>query len=214
MARRIPRKKGKGFGLERISDDIRAAANQALRNAAKDVLNDLADKSPNWSGVFRGSWYVETSDGKRGVKSGSDGKYNLFNIPQLNVQGRGAGGRFTSVPASRGKIELFIGNSAPYATQAMDLEPYEYPQLEKGQSLPPPKGSIYEHGYRPEGGMRGDVVPAGFGDGANPPNRSTAPLDWYSTYMNGGAFRAAFDKGARAGFLEPVNRPRFNRPAQ
>lgn len=216
MARRIPRKKGKGFGIEKMSDDIRNAAVDALRNAAKEVLNDLGTASPNWSGIFRDSWYVETFDGKQATKvGGENGKYNLFNIPQLKTQGRNARGQFAkAVPISRGKIELFIGNFSPYATQAMDLEPYEYPILEKGEKLPPPKGSIFARGYRPKGGMRGEVYEPGFGDDANPPNTSTAPLDWYSTYMEGGAFRAAFNKGAKAGFLEARNRPRFNRPAQ
>jgi hypothetical protein len=210
MARRIQRKAAKGFNndFSRLSNDVRRAAVGALRNAAKEVLNDLAERGPNWRGGFQESWYVETPTGKRGVKAGGEGgKYNLFNIPELNVRGRDARGRF-SATAPTARTELFIGNSAPHATQAMDLEPYEYPMLDKGQRLPPPKGSIYEHGYRPDGGMRGDVTPAGFGDSANPPNRSTAPLDWYSSYMNGGEFRAAFNRGAKAGFLEARNKPR------
>jgi hypothetical protein len=205
MARRIARKAGKGFSgdFRNLPEDIRRNAVNALRNAAKEVLNDLAEASPNWSGAFRKSWYVETPDGKRGVKAASDdGKYNLFNIPQLGPQNRNAKGQFGFLVPPTSRTTLFIGNSAPYARQAMDLEPYEYPNLPKGKRLPAPKGSIYEYGYRPEGGMRGDVVPAGFGDDATPPNRSTAPLDWYSTYMNGGQFRAAFNRGAKAGFLE------------
>jgi hypothetical protein len=203
VARRAPRKKGKGFGIEKMSDDIRSAAVDALRNAAKEVLNDLGTASPNWSGIFRDSWYVETFDGKQATKvGGENGKYNLFNIPQLKTQGRNAKGQFTkAVPISRGKIELFIGNSSPYATQAMDLEPgkFAYPGFE-------PAGEEQPRGKRQDG-IRGKLEKPGG-------NRSTAPLDWYSTYMEGGAFRAAFNKGAKAGFLEARNRPRFNRPAQ
>lgn len=203
MARRIQRKKGKGFGIEKMSEDIRNAAIDALRNAAKEVLNDLAEVSPNWSGNFRESWYVETFDGKRGVKTGGQGgKYNLFNIPLLKAQSRNAKGQFTkAVPISTGKIELFIGNLSPYATQAMDLEPgdFFYPGFE-------PAGPEQPRGERQDR-IRGKLKRPGG-------NRSTAPLDWYSTYMEGGAFRAAFNKGARAGFLEARDRPRFNRPAQ
>lgn len=211
MARRAPRRAGKGFGndLRNLAPDVRKAAFNALRNAAKEVLNDLGAISPNWGGTFRESWYVETPDGKRGVKrTGENAKYNLFNIPQLGTQSRTARGRFGPVVPPTNKVQLFIGNSAPHATQAMDLEPYEYPNLPKGERLPPPKGRIYEMGVRPAGGMRGDVEPLGFGDDRPPPNRSTAPLDWYSTYMGGGAFTAAFNKGAKAGFLEARNRPR------
>lgn len=203
MARRIPRKKGKGFGIEKMSDDIRNAAVDALRNAAKEVLNDLGTASPNWSGIFRDSWYVETGDGKPAAKiGGNGGNYNLFNIPQLKTQGRNARGQFTkAMPISSGKVELFIGNSSPYATQAMDLEPgnFFYPGFE-------PAGQEQPRGQRQDG-IRGKLKKPGG-------NRSTAPLDWYSTYMEGGAFRAAFNKGAKAGFLEARNRTRFNRPAQ
>jgi hypothetical protein len=191
MARRAPRRAGKGFGndLSNLPPDIRKAAFDALRNAAKEVLNDLAKISPNWGGAFRESWYVETPDGKRGVKpTGENGKYNLFNIPQLNVRGRDVRGRFTSTPPTS-KTQLFIGNSAPYAQEAMDLIPgtFGYPGFE-------PAGEEQPRGTR-QNGIRGDLKAPGN-------NRSTAPLDWYSTYMGGGAFTAAFNKGAKAGFLE------------
>lgn len=207
MVRRTPKRRpakkaGKGFGVEKMSDDMRKAAINALRNAAKDVLNDLSSIGPNWSGDFKQNWYVETASGQRGKVGGEPGRYNLFNIPQLLTQGRDARGRFTSVlPASTGKIELFIGNDSPYATQAMDLEPgdFFYPGFE-------PAGEEEPRGERKDR-IRGKLKRPGG-------NRSTAPLDWYSTYMEGGAFKAAFNKGAKAGFLEARNRPRFNRPAQ
>lgn len=203
MARRkAVKRKGKGFGIERMSDDIMIAATNALRNAAKDVLNDLAAEGPNWGGNFRNDWYVETSDGKRGTQtSGADGKYNLWNIPLLTQQGRNTRGQFTrAMPINRNKIELLIGNSSSYATQAMDLEPggFIYPGFE-------PAGEEQPRGLRKDG-IRGKLKPPGG-------NRSTAPLNWYTTYMEGGAFTAAFNKGAKAGFLVPANRPRFSRPA-
>ena len=200
MARRKrPVKKGKGFGIEKMADDVRDAAINALRNAAKEVINDLAAISPDWSGEFKESWFVETADGKRGKEGGEGGKYSLFNIPQLKVQGRNAKGQFTAAkPISAGKIELFIGNSSPYAQEAMDLIPgsFRYPGFE-------PKGQVVAKGKRQDN-IRGKI------DQGRGNNRSTASLDWYTTYMEGGAFTAAFNKGAKAGFLVPVNRPRFN----
>ena len=80
----------------------------------------------------------------------------------------------------------------------MDLIPgnFVYPGFE-------PKGQVVARGKRQDN-IRGKIE-QGRGN-----NRSTAPLDWYTTYMEGGAFTAAFNKGAKAGFLVPVNRPRFN----
>jgi|694.fasta_scaffold84742_2 hypothetical protein len=188
MARRAPRRAGND--LRNLAPDVRKAAFDALRNAAKEVLNDLAEISPNWGGAFRESWYVETSDGKRGVKpTGEGGKYNLFNIPQLGTQSRTARGQFGPVVPPANKVQLFIGNLAPYAQEAMDLIPgrFKYPGFE-------PAGEEQPRGTR-QNGIRGDLRAPG-------KNRSTAPLDWYSTYMGGGAFTAAFNKGAKAGFLE------------
>jgi hypothetical protein len=71
----------------------------------------------------------------------------------------------------------------------MDLIPgdFVYPGFE-------PAGEEQPRGAR-QNRIRGDLkAPGG--------NRSTAPLNWYSTYMGGGAFAAAFNKGAKAGFLE------------
>jgi hypothetical protein len=194
MARRAG--EGSGNDLRNLAPDVRKAAFDALRNAAKEVLNDLAEISPNWGGAFRESWYVETPDGKRGVKpTGEGGRYNLFNIPQLGTQSRTARGQFGPVVPPANKVQLFIGNSASYAQEAMDLIPgrFKYPGFE-------PAGEEQPRGTR-QNGIRGDLRAPG-------KNRSTAPLDWYSTYMGGGAFTAAFNKGAKAGFLEARNRPR------
>lgn len=201
MARRRPqRRRAKGFGVQKMSDDMRNAAIDALRNAAKEVLNDLAAASPNWSGNFRNSWYVETADGRRGARpAGDGGGYSLFNIPGLKVQGRNEKGQFTRArPISSGKVELFIGNDSPYAQEAMDLIPgtFGYPGFE-------PEGPVVARGKRQDN-IRGKLEGRGS-------NRITAPLDWYSTYMEGGAFAAAFNKGADAGFLNVRNRSRFNR---
>ena len=193
MARRIPgRKKGgnKKSDISQMSSDITSAAVDALRNAAKEVLNDLSAASPNWSGDFRNSLYVETSDGARGTKpAGDGGNYNLFNIPLLKVQGRDVKGRFTkAVPISNKKIELLIGNNSPYAQEAMDLIPgnFFYPGFD-------PAGEVVARGKRQDG-IRGKLEGRGN-------NRITAPLHWYSTYMEGGAFAAAIKKGAKAGFI-------------
>jgi hypothetical protein len=203
--RRKPMKKGKGFGLEKMSDEIRDAAFTALRNAAKEVVNDLAAISPAWGGDFRDSWYVETADGKRGARPGvKDGKYNLFNIPLLKTQGRNAKGQFTSaMPASGSKVELFIGNSSPYAQEAMDLIPGKFIRQEED----PIKAPVAIG--RRVGKYRGDVKKMSTEEileRGKRPAMSTAKKDWYDTYMGGGEFKTAIKKGAKAGFLIPVNK--------
>lgn len=206
MARRKrPVKKGKGFGIEKMAEDVRDAAINALRNAAKEVVNDLAAIGPAWSGEFRQDWYVETADGKRGVQGrGEDGKYNLFNIPQLKVQGRNAKGQFTAAkPISAGKVELFIGNSSPYAQEAMDLIPGKFIRQEEGPIKEPVAVG------RRVGKFRGDVKEMSTEEileRGKRPAISTAQKDWFTNYMEGGAFKDAFKKGAKAGFIRFANK--------
>jgi len=203
--RRNSSKKGKGFGLEKMSDEIKEAAVTALRNAAKEVLNDLVAIGPAWSGEFRDSWYVETADGKKGARPGGrDGKYNLFNIPLLKAQGRNAKGQFTSsLPTGIGKIELLIGNSSPHAQEAMDLIPGIFKRQEDGPIKEPV--AIGKRVGRYRGDVK-DVSTEKIMESGKPPAMSTAEKDWYSTYMEGGAFKAAVAKGAKAGFLIPLNK--------
>jgi hypothetical protein len=188
-----------------MSEDIQKAAISALRNAAKEVLNDLAEAGPAWSGEFRDSWYVETTDGERGVKvGGDDGKYNLFNIPLLSKQGRSARGQFTKArpPSNIGSIELLIGNFSPYAQEAMDLIPGKFIRQESD----PIKAPV-DVGVR-FGKFRGDVRSLSTEEileRGKKPSFSTAEPKWYDTYMGGGAFSAAVKRGARAGFIRPVN---------
>jgi hypothetical protein len=175
--------------IAQMPGDIREAIVSSLRNAAKETVNGLASAGPDWSGDFKNTWHVTTSDGKSSAKIGGEsGVYNLFNIPLLKTQSRNLGGRFTTfLPTKLDGLELLIGNSSFYATQAMDLEPGEffYPGFE-------PKGQEEPRGRRVNR-IRGNLKKPGA-------NRSTAPFNWYATYMEGGAFAAAFTKGARAGF--------------
>lgn len=202
--RRKPRRRGKN-DISQMPEDIKIAAVNALRNAAKEVLNDLAKTGPAWSGEFRDSWYVETANGERATKvGGEDGRYNLFNIPLLKVERRNARGQFAKAgaPSNVGNIELLIGNFSPYAQEAMDLIPGKFIRQESDPIKEP-----VDVGVR-FGKFRGDVKSLSTEEileRGKKPSFSTAEPKWYDTYMGGGAFSAAVKRGARAGFIRPVN---------
>jgi hypothetical protein len=185
---RRPRKAGKGFGnaLRNITDDARKAAIQGLRTAARDVLNDLVEVGPAYSGKFQSNWYVESDTGGKGrVSTPGPRGWGLQAIPLISQQ-----------EARRGRTTLYIGNSTPYATVAMDLEPGKFirPDFE-------PLKTPVAQGRR-VGRFRGDVT-SGEGNAI-----STAERDWFVNYMDGGAFTRAFNRGAKAGFIEFRNRAR------
>lgn len=177
---------GKSGGFGNIAAEAKAVVIKAARVGVVRVLNELSEEGPGWSGEFRDSWYVKSRIGAAAQTGGKEGVYSLFNIPGLKPA-RGPGGRFQKATFSGNQVTFSIGNSAPHAEEAMDLIPgvFFYPGFEPLK--PATRGLRY-------GDLRGEVDP-GSGD-----NRTTAPLDWFTTYMNAGQFQADLQRGVRLGF--------------
>jgi hypothetical protein len=162
-----------------LVNDIKEATVKAARNAAVDIMNSLAENGPVWTGRFSSAWYaVEDGATPGGARSeGKIYKYDLRNIPVT---------RFKAGTLYR------IVNGMSYAAQAQDLVEFDPPdeKVRRGTIAP----DRLEYGTRPEGGRRGQLL-----DGGSR-NRSTAPLDWYVTYINGGELKRDLGVGARRGF--------------
>lgn len=135
-----------------------------VAQSAQAVVKDLQEQGPAWSGEFANSWEI-ASPSKVSSGSGSPGPTQRLLAPILTPD------EFKFKPA----VKYYIANKAPHADVALDLVEgsYRYPGFE------PLKES--ERGNRISG-IRGDlsVNPTG-------PNRRTAPLDWYTTYIRGGS---------------------------
>ena len=142
-----------------------------IREAAEQVVSELQEAGPLWSGEFSNSWVIETSMGNKSSPSRAKG------LPQP-VQGRLLSGveLFT-----KPEVKYKIYNVAPYAGVAID---YEQPEREftrpKDYKTPLQKASKTKPGERNSSNIRGDVAEGPGG------NISTAPLDWYDTYLKGG----------------------------
>ena len=162
--------------LENLMRDAYSWVNSGARNAAKEIMNDLAEAGPEWGGEFKDSWAAHAPSGGSG---GGTYPYTLRSIPQLPA---------TKKEAER-KTKFIIENMAPHAAIAMDLvdvpqDSFRYPGYG-------PSGDIVARGSRPENGKRGDVS-SGRGN-----SRSTAPLFWYQTFVNGGKMQKALERGVR-----------------
>jgi len=161
--------------LRDLERDAYKWANNLARNAAKEIMNGLAEAGPNWSGEFRNSWVAESP--AAGTSTGVY-PYNLRNIPQL--------------PLTKREVErvtkFIIRNTAEHAAIAMDLA--DVPREEFTYPGTPPEGTVVARGKRPDVGKRGDVSGTG-------KSRSTAPLDWYTTYTRGGKMQKALERGIR-----------------
>lgn len=165
--------------IQFLVNDIKAATVEAARNAAVDIMNSLAEKGPVWTGRYSSAWYaIADGDAPGGARSeGKIYKYDLRNVPATKFK---AGTLYRIV------------NGMPYAAQAQDLVEFDPPEekVRRGTIAP----DRLEYGTRPEGARRGDLQGGGYS------NRSTAPLDWYVTYINGGELKQDLGTGAKRGF--------------
>jgi hypothetical protein len=178
MARRIGRTRN---DVRNLGPDALNAINQACRHAAVEIMNDLGRLGPAYTGNFRDSWLaIPVGQGASGT-AGGDYPYQISDVPNLSLTRREVG-RVT---------KFTIENTQPYAAIALDLEEgYFYPPDEFG----PIKKPVQE-GNRATGPTKRGAVTSGTGEA-----KSTAELDWYVNYINGGGMQKALATGVKLGF--------------
>lgn len=162
-----------------LSDIDKAAASLLLTGptlAAQKIVEDLQERGPAWTGSFSNSWQIEGPQGQLAKGDGQPGQPRPIKLPALTFTGAQAARVLLRTFATKNKVVYEIRNFSPYADEARDLVPFTPP---KDKIVKGPISPIEDRGYRPDGGRRGEV--SGTGN-----NRTTAPLDWYSTYVGGG----------------------------
>lgn len=178
MARRIGTVRN---DIRNLGSDALNAINQACRQAAVEIMNDLGRLGPAYTGNFRDSWVaIPVGQGASGT-AGGDYPYQISDVPNLSLTRREVG-RVT---------KFTIENIQPYATYALDLEEGRfYPPDEFGPIKEPVKTGSRAGGLT----KRGDVN-SGIGEA-----KSTAKLDWYVNYISGGGLQKALAAGVKLGF--------------
>lgn len=148
---------------EKIEAGFLAPLILGAARSAQGVVKDLQELGPAWSGEFSNSWEIASAS-KVSSGSGSPGAPQRLLAPVLTVD------EYKFKP----EVKYYIANKAPHADVALDLveSSYRYPGFEPIKKA--------ERGNRVSG-IRGDLSVSG-----NGPNRRTAPLDWYTTYIRGG----------------------------
>jgi hypothetical protein len=160
-----------------------AAFSRAPAEAAEKTVSDLQERGPIWTGRFSNSWQI-VSGSKVTNGSGQQGWPKKLNAPLLS------GREFVFKPVVKYTISNFAnGPQGPYALQAMDLA--------EGNFINPGTPPLKEARYGTRiSGIRGDIP-----TGTKGPNRSTAPLNWFNDYVQGGyldrTVRVSFDQALR-----------------
>ena len=176
-----------GGQLDRLLGNLDRLATAAFSRApaavAEKTVADLQERGPVWTGRFSNSWQI-ASESRVVSGSGQPGWPQKISAPLL------AGRELVFKPVVKYTISNFAtGPQGPYALQAMDLAEGTFTNP-KTTPLKPVK-----YGTRISG-IRGDI-PAG----TKGPNRSTAPLNWFNDYVQGGyldrTVRVNFDQALK-----------------
>lgn len=176
--------------LSQLAESTKYKINLAVRKAAVEIMNDLAEAGPVYSGEFRDSWIaVPVGSGVRG-SAGGGYPYSLSQVPQLS----------TNVKELGRRVKFVIENTSAHADIALDLAEgfFKTPEFERER---PAGGNTIEKGSRSNPGIRGDITIGGRGkDGRRGQATRSAPLDWYMTYLNGGGLERSLRMGVKLGF--------------
>ena len=180
-----------------FSKELKKTITDSARRVCVEVMNDLAQKGPAYSGEFSSAWYAVPPGTEPGGprSSGKVYKYDLRNVPKAKFKSKGA------------YYELV--NGADYAPIALDLEEGvfigQYETVigadgkEKRGDKIPPVGKVVATGSRPnDPHIRGDLS----GTGSSSAAVSTAELDWYNTYTSGGGLKISLERGVKLGFRD------------
>ena len=178
MARRIGTRRTE---IRNLGSDALQAINTACRQTAVEIMNDLGRLGPAYTGEFRDSWIaIPFGTGATG-NVGGEYPYQLSDVPELSLRRR---------EVAR-VVKFTIENTQPYAEYALDLvEGRFYPPDEFGPIKTPVKEGRRNPGLTKRGEVTSDEGKA----------KSTAELDWYTTYSRGGGMQKALERGVKLGF--------------
>ena len=183
MARRRP--------ISQLGRDARYRINLAVRKAAVEIMNGLAEAGPVYTGEFRDSWVaIPVGQGASGSVGGGY-PYALSQVPQLSLTAREVGR----------KVKFTIENTSAHAEIALDLEPGYFitPEFERESPMP---GNEIISGARSNPSLRWNID-----EGVDGEAEISAPRDWYPNYVRGGQMQKNLAQGVRLGFKDDVFLP-------
>ena len=156
-------------GLQELADNLEGAVffafKKGLQRSAENIVKELQEKGPTWSGRFANSWEIASAS-QVSSGSGAPGRPQPLKAPLLTNN------EFKFKP----EVKYYIANKAPYADYALDLkEGVFWPEGE-----PLANRQVVKSGSRPSNPHKRGAVSAGEGNAT-----SSAELDWYTTYLQG-----------------------------
>ena len=188
MARKYSRGAAMGFGggarqqgnrLWKLAENfeiiLTGVLSMGIKRSAEDIVSDLQEAGPSWTGSFSNSYQIATSSGVTGG-TGQPGEPRPVNALVL-----------TGPELVSNGTKYTISNTSEHADIALDLvsrsdweRPGGRPQTAKGKAAWVLESNTSDGRNNPS--RRGEI---GGGDTKGESSR-TAPLDWYDNYIKGG----------------------------
>ena len=153
-----------------------AVGHEGPRQACEQIISDLQQEGPSWSGQFSNSWLIQAPSGLPGSIKGDGQKGEPRSIKKPAPASQGLAQKVTS----SGQTVFVINNFSNWSSQAVDDEEdtFSRPSLEPETELGRKK--LKNGGPRPVPSLRGRLGP-----GENGASR-TAKLFWFQSYNDGG----------------------------
>ena len=149
-----------------------------VAQSAQGIVKDLQERGPSWSGEFANSWEI-ASESKVSSGSGALGAPQRLLAPILTVE------QYKFKP----EIKYYIANKADHADYALDIKEGRFfpPEAQPFRDTAASAGKTIRTGSRSTNPhKRGNLNSTGGGEGT-----SSAELDWYATYIQGGGLDKA-----------------------
>jgi len=104
--------------ISQLIPDFREALKEGLEEAVENVVGDLIDEGPYWSGLFASSWMVRS--GKTSIPTVIPRNYP---VPRQEQSGKFVKNLLPNIPKNNGLEGYTLGNMTEYRAYAMDLLP-------------------------------------------------------------------------------------------
>jgi len=172
--------------------------NKGVLPIAEEVVKELQFKGPSWTGLYSNSWQIEVA-GKKSSGTRRPGEPKPVKAPKLDVKSIRSG------RSSKDTVELRITNLARSRVYAQDEKLGRFRRGKVGNKVigNEPKTSSGRNKFEQSGSGRGGLTKRGDIGGGTPGVLSgrTAPLDWFTTYKQGGfleqTIKLELDKGVK-----------------
>lgn len=150
--------------------------------AAERIVRELQKAGPSWSGRFSNSWSISTPT--RTIEGdGQPGEPRSIYAPI--VSGRQAVRGFLA----KDSVVYSITNTSPHALEAIDA--VQHPRGYWKRLTPEPTTALGRSKWQESDARRQSSYRGEIGGGGQGGSSRTAPLDWFSTYTQGGSVNRA-----------------------